>query len=153
MLTLDNIHLLPICNQKFDPRLCNQASYNVLLHLSWSYEILHKWLIALFFSSDAHCAAGELENVSQHCWFACVSAKQLFLIIWIEKFFNWCALKPCSSLCLHCGSPILLQSPKQFPLCCLETVQRKSMTPLSHGCHHPDFMMVLRFDSIFLMHF
>lgn len=33
-------------------------------------EILPNWLIPLFFSLDAHCAAGELDIVSQHCWFA-----------------------------------------------------------------------------------
>lgn len=63
----------------FDPRLCNQA---VLMFCCIIFEliieVLPNWLIALFFSLDAHCAAGELDVVSQHCWFVCVSATQLF---------------------------------------------------------------------------
>lgn len=64
------------------PTLCNQASFEVPLLYIYIYElILHNWLIALFFSLDANCAAGELENVSQHCWFECVSAKKMFSTI------------------------------------------------------------------------
>lgn len=76
-----------------DPRLCNQASFDVLLHfhLNWSREVLPNWLIPLFFSLDAQCAAGELDIVSQHCWFACVSAKRLFSTIQ-SQLCNWCAL-------------------------------------------------------------
>lgn len=68
---------------QFDPKLCNQASNDVLLHyIRTDYpEILPNWLFPLFFSLDTHCAAGELDIVSQHCWFVCVSAMQLFSTI------------------------------------------------------------------------
>lgn len=51
------------------------------LYLNTSHEVLPNWLIPLFFSLDVHCAAGELEIVSQHCWVACVSAKRPFSTI------------------------------------------------------------------------
>ncbi|XP_049603253.1 pre-mRNA-splicing factor 38B isoform X1 [Syngnathus scovelli] len=44
---------------------------NCNIHISQEFLILNNWLIPLFFSLDAHCAAGELDSVSQHCWFAC----------------------------------------------------------------------------------
>ncbi|XP_061878738.1 pre-mRNA-splicing factor 38B isoform X1 [Entelurus aequoreus] len=61
----------------FDSRCATRPPIVVLhsIEMNKSYLyifiILPNWLIPLFFSLDAHCAAGELDSVSQHCWFVC----------------------------------------------------------------------------------
>lgn len=104
--------------------MCNQAFFwcSVALFLNWSHKILPNWLIPLFFSLDAHCAAVNwilyLSTVGLRVWVqsGCSLSYKL-------KTSN-CVHLISAAVCGYTGSIFMLLSFLEHSLCFQETKNR-----------------------------